>query len=133
MAESNRPLSPHLQIYRPQLTSGLSILHRLTGFFLSFGVLMLAFWLVTAAAGEGYYAWTEWFVGSWLGLGLLAAWSFCLFYHLCNGVRHLFWDLGLGFELPTVYASGYIMAAAALILTVASWAIGLFFGLGAAG
>ena len=106
MSEQSRPLSPHLQIYRPELTSILSILHRMTGMFLSLGVVMLAFWLVTAAAGEAYYAWAEWFLSSWLGYALLAAWSFCLFYHLCNGIRHLCWDLGLGFELRTIYASG---------------------------
>ena len=129
MSEQSRPLSPHLQVYRLELTSALSILHRMTGMFLSLGGVMLAFWLVTAAAGEAYYAWAQWFLGSWLGYALLAAWSFCLFYHLCNGIRHLFWDLGLGFELRTVYASGYVVVAASLGLTALAWALGLLFGL----
>ncbi len=130
MSESSRPLSPHLQVYRFQLTMALSILHRLTGIFLSGGMVMLAFWLVTAAIGGEPYGWSQWFLSSWLGYGLLFAWSFCLFFHLCNGIRHLFWDLGLGFELRLAYASGYLVVLAAFALTGASWAIGLLFGLG---
>ena len=130
MSESSRPLSPHLQVYRFQLTMVLSILHRLTGVFLSGGMVMLAFWLVTAAVGGEPYGWAQWFLSSWLGYALLFAWSFCLFFHLCNGIRHLFWDLGLGFELRLAYASGYLVVLAAFALTGASWAIGLLFGLG---
>ncbi len=130
MSESSRPLSPHLQVYRFQLTMALSILHRLTGVFLSGGMMMLAFWLVTAAIGGEPYGWAQWFLSSWLGYALLFAWSFCLFFHLCNGIRHLFWDLGLGFELRLAYASGYLVVLAAFALTGASWAIGLLFGLG---
>jgi succinate dehydrogenase / fumarate reductase cytochrome b subunit len=129
MSEQSRPLSPHLLIYRPQLTSILSFFHRMTGILLSLGVVMLTFWLVTAAAGEAYYAWAEWFLSSWLGYALLAGWSFCLFYHLCNGIRHLCWDMGLGTELRTIYASGYVMVAASFGLTALAWALGLLFGL----
>jgi len=122
---SQRPLSPHLQIYRPQLTSVLSILHRMTGIFLGTGAAMLCFWLLTAAAGPEYYAWSQWFLTSWLGYALLAAWSYSLFYHLCNGIRHLFWDIGVGLGIREVYASGIIMMLASLGLTGVSWGIGL--------
>ncbi len=130
MDQSNRPLSPHLQVYRPQLTSMLSIVHRLTGVFLSAGLLLIAYWLVSAAAGEGWYRCAQWFLSSWLGYALLAGFSYALFYHLCNGIRHLFWDLGLGFELRTAYASGWLVVLASIGLTALSWALGLLFGLG---
>ncbi len=122
---ARRPLSPHLQVYRPQLTSVLSIFHRMTGVFLASGAAMLVAWLLTTAAGPRYYAWTEWFLTSWLGYALLAIWSYCLFYHLCNGVRHLFWDAGWGFTLKETYASGFLMVLASLALTALSWGIGL--------
>lgn len=125
MAQGNRPLSPHLQVYRPQLTSVLSIFHRLSGIFLSSGVAMLSFWLITTAAGPEYYNWSIWFLTSWLGIGLLGLWSWCLFYHLCNGVRHLFWDIGLGFSLKATYVSGMTVVIASILLTAASWGIGL--------
>ena len=121
MAHRDRPLSPHLQIYRPQLTSVLSILHRLTGVFLVSGAALLCLWLLSAAAGPEYYAWSQWFLTSWVGYALLAAWSYCLFYHLCNGIRHLFWDAGRGYELETAYATGRIVVAAAIILTIGAW------------
>ena len=125
MAQGSRPLSPHLQVYRPQLTSVLSIFHRMTGVFLSTGAAMLVCWLLTAAAGPEYYAWSQWFLTSWLGYALLAVWSWCLFYHLCNGVRHLLWDGGIGFSLKSTYRSGVLMVLCALGLTAASWGIGL--------
>lgn len=121
----SRPLSPHLQIYRPQLTSVLSILHRGTGIALAVGTLMLVWWLVAAAAGPGPFATAQGFIGSWLGLLILFGWTFSLFFHLCNGIRHLFWDAGLGFELKTVYASGWTVAAASGGLTVLAWIVGL--------
>ena len=127
MAPRDRPLSPHIQVYKPQLTSVLSILHRLTGIFLVSGTAMLCFWLVTAAAGPEYYTRSQWILTSWLGYALLAAWSFCLFYHLCNGIRHLFWDIGLGFNLRTAYASGIAVIFSSLALTAVSWGLGLTF------
>ena len=120
-----RPLSPHLQIYRPQLTSVLSILHRGTGIALAVGTLMLVWWLVAAAAGPGPFATAQGFIGSWLGLLILFGWTFSLFFHLCNGIRHLFWDAGLGFELKTAYASGWTVVAASGGLTVLAWIVGL--------
>lgn len=116
-----RPISPHLQIYRPQLTSVMSITHRLTGLFLSAGALVLLCWLVAAAAGPERYETARAVLGSPVLLALLALWSWAFYYHLCNGVRHLFWDAGMGYELPQAYASGYAVLAVSLLLTVLTW------------
>jgi succinate dehydrogenase cytochrome b subunit len=121
MSTGERPLSPHLQIYRPQITSVLSITHRATGIALSLGTLLLAWWLIALAAGPGPYGAVQGFLGSWIGRLLLFGWSWALFYHLCNGIRHLFWDAGLGFELPTVYRSGWTVVAASVVLTFVAW------------
>ena len=95
--------------------------------FLATGAAMLCCWLLTAAAGPEYYEWSQWFLTSWLGYALLAAWSYCLFYHLCNGIRHLFWDVGIGFSLKATYASGVLMVLASFGLTGLSWGLGLYF------
>lgn len=124
MANQDRPLSPHLQVYRPQLTSTLSILHRLTGVALAFGALLLIYWLVAAASGPEAYAGAQGLIGSFLGRLFLFGWTFALFYHFCNGVRHLVWDAGYGFELSEVYRSGWIMVGASLVLTLATWILG---------
>ena len=121
----SRPLSPHLQIYRPQITMVLSILHRGTGIALSVGTLMLVWWLVAAATGPAAFASAQGFITSWFGLLLLLGWTFALFFHLCNGIRHLFWDAGHGFEIKTFYASGWAVVAASGGLTVLAWIIGL--------
>ena len=113
-----RPLSPHLQIYRPQLTSVLSITHRLTGVALSLGSLLLVGWLLAAAQGPQAYATVHAVLGSWPGLVLLLGWTFALFFHLCNGIRHLCWDAGYGFDLVTIYASGWTVVAMSLLLTL---------------
>lgn len=123
-----RPLSPHLQIYRPQITSVLSILHRITGIALSTGTLMLTWWLLAAAAGPDHFALAHGFITSWFGWLLLFGWSVALFYHLSNGIRHLAWDAGWGFELPQVYKSGYAVIAATVILTAIAWGVGLSMG-----
>lgn len=124
MTSSERPLSPFL-IYKPQLTSMLSFTHRATGVALSVGTLLLAWWLVAAATSDEAFGAVQWFLGSWLGLLLLLGWCFAFFFHLCNGIRHLFWDVGLGFELRTAQASGWTVVAASLALTVIAFAIGL--------
>lgn len=118
---SSRPLSPHLQIYRPQLTSILSITHRATGIFLSAGILALTYWLVSVAAGESTHATARACLGSLPGQLLLIGWSFSFYFHLCNGIRHLFWDVGMGFELKTVYASGYTVVVASVVMTALTW------------
>ena len=125
MTSDPRPLSPHLQIYRWQLTSVLSILHRATGVALSVGAILLVWWLGAASDGPGPYAAFQHFMGSWLGLLLLFGWSASLFYHLCNGIRHLWWDTGHGFELKTAYATGWAVVAASAALTVIAWIAGL--------
>ena len=124
MASHNRPLSPHLQVYKPQLTSVLSILHRATGIALAVGTLLLVWWLVAAATGEAAFADVQAVIGSWIGRLLLLGWSFALFYHLCNGIRHLFWDAGKGFEIEQAYMSGRIVVGAAVVLTIAAWVWG---------
>ena len=124
MANQDRPLSPHLQVYRPQLTSTLSILHRLAGVALAFGAVLLIYWLVAAASGPEAYEVAQGLIGSFLGRLFLFGWTFALFYHFCNGVRHLVWDAGYGFELSEVYRSGWIMVGASLVLTLATWILG---------
>ncbi|MFQ5785234.1 MAG: succinate dehydrogenase, cytochrome b556 subunit [Alphaproteobacteria bacterium] len=128
MAQVERPLSPHLQVYKPQLTSVLSIFHRLTGVALAAGALLLTWWLLAAASGPEAFATAQAFFGSWFGMLVLLGFSYALFYHLCNGIRHLFWDAGIGLEIDSVYRSGWLMLAASLALTVAAWAIGLAAG-----
>ena len=125
MAQGSRPLSPHLQIYRPQLTLVLSITHRATGIALSVGTVMLVWWLVAAAAGPGPFAAAQWFLGSWLGVILLLGWTWSLFYHLCAGIRHLVWDSVHGLDLPQVYRGGWIVVGASAVLTILAWAFGL--------
>ena len=121
MASNNRPLSPHLQVYKPQLTTFMSITHRATGIALAVGTLMLVFWLIAAATGETAFNEVQAFLGSIVGRLLLLGWSFALFYHLCNGLRHLFWDAGKGFEIETAYMTGHIVIAASILLTIGAW------------
>ena len=125
MTPADRPLSPHLQIYKPQLTSMLSISHRLTGVALGLGTLFLVWWLIAAATGDGAFVTAQAFFGSWLGLLLLFGWTYSFFFHLCNGVRHLMWDTGHGLDLHTAYTSGLVVLAASGVLTLAAFAIGL--------
>jgi succinate dehydrogenase / fumarate reductase, cytochrome b subunit len=120
MTPAERPLSPFL-IYKPQLTSVLSFAHRLTGVALSVGTLFLVWWLFAAATSDGAFATARGFFGSWLGLVLLVGWTFSFFFHLCNGVRHLVWDLGYGFDVKTTYASGWAALAASGALTVVAF------------
>ena len=122
---ASRPLSPHLQIYRLQITSVLSISHRLTGLALSVGTLLLVWWLVALARGPDAFARAQGFVGSWLGRVLLLGWTFSLFFHLANGIRHLCWDAGYGFEIKTATVSGWVVVAASVALTVIAWVVGL--------
>jgi len=121
MASNNRPLSPHLQVYKPQLTTFMSITHRATGIALAVGTLMLVCWLIAAATGETAFNEVQAFLGSIVGRLLLLGWSFALFYHLCNGLRHLFWDAGKGFEIETAYMTGRIVIAASILLTIGVW------------
>lgn len=125
MTQRERPLSPHIQVYKKQLTSVMSITHRITGVGLAVGTLMLVYWLSSAAYGPDVYLDAQAFIGSWFGQVLLFGWSVSLFYHLSNGIRHLLWDIGWGFELPRVYRSGYAVLAATAVLTAVAWIVGL--------
>ena len=120
---SNRPLSPHLQVYKPQLTSVLSILHRITGAALAVGTLLVTYWLSALAGGPETFASANAVLGSVLGKIVLFFWSWALFYHLSNGIRHLVWDTGFGFDLPAVYLSGKIMVGTSFALTVLLWLV----------
>jgi succinate dehydrogenase / fumarate reductase cytochrome b subunit len=121
-----RPLSPHLQVYKPQLTSITSILHRITGIALSAGLLYLVCWLVAAAQGMAAFDALQDFNGSLLGRLMLFGWSAAFFYHLLNGLRHLAWDAGFGFELPAAYRSGYAVLIGTALLTVLAWLIAYY-------
>ena len=121
MPTRNRPLSPHLQVYKPQLTSVLSILHRGTGFVITMGAVIIAWWIWgVAGSGENFTS-VSGFLNSVFGKALLLIWTLCTCYHLCNGIRHLFWDFGLGFELDQAYFSGKLVLAATVILTSMVW------------
>ncbi len=121
MAADNRPLSPHLQVYRPEWTSVLSILHRATGCASAIGAVYLAWWLVAAATGGEYFESFQGFAGSFVGYIIFAGFSFSVMYHLCNGIRHLVWDTGRGLELEDAYKSGLIVVAASIVLTLIIW------------
>lgn len=120
---ASRPLSPFMlgQYYRLQLTSVLSFTHRLTGLALAFGTVFIAAWVMAAAGGEASYANFVHYANSLFGRLLLIAFSWALLFHLCNGIRHLFWDAGRGFALKTAYASGYAVVAASFALTAVIW------------
>jgi succinate dehydrogenase / fumarate reductase cytochrome b subunit len=122
MHQSSRPLSPHLQIYRPQLTSVLSIVHRGTGIFLSIGSVLLVFWLLALAQSSAAFAIVQSFDAAWYGQLLLLGWTFSLVYHLLNGVRHLGWDGGWGLDIPRAYATGWTVVFLTFVLTGAIWA-----------
>jgi succinate dehydrogenase / fumarate reductase cytochrome b subunit len=120
-----RPLSPHLQVYRLQITSVLSIFHRITGLALSFGTLLLVWWLVAAATSPAAYERVQNFIGSPIGWLLLFGWTLALFYHLFAGIRHLVWDAGYGFEKHEYHRSGQAVVVAAVACTVLVWIVGL--------
>jgi succinate dehydrogenase / fumarate reductase cytochrome b subunit len=122
-ATDPRPLSPFMigPYYRPQLTSMLSITHRLTGIALAVGTLFVATWVLSAAAGPEAYRQFAACAHSLVGQILLLGWSWALLYHLCNGIRHLFWDVGRGFDMKTVYAGGYAVIGVSLLATVVLW------------
>jgi succinate dehydrogenase / fumarate reductase cytochrome b subunit len=118
-----RPVSPFMfpVWYRFQINSALSILHRLAGIALAVGSILLAWWLIAVAAGGEVFAATHAFIASPIGILLLFFWSVAFFYHLCNGIRHLAWDAGWGFELRTAHFTGYVVLAATIVLTVVTW------------
>ena len=122
MAQTQRPLSPHLQIYRKQVQMMTSITHRATGIALAVGSLVVVCGLLQLAAGEENFNRFVGLVGSPLGMVLMFGWSWALFYHLCNGIRHLLQDAGLGYEIPQFVRSSWLSIVGSIVLTVATWA-----------
>lgn len=118
-----RPLSPHLQIYKPQITSAMSIFHRFTGIALSIGSVLLVAWLWAAAYSGTYFEMWQTFFTSTLGTIMLVGWSAAFYYHLGNGIRHLFWDMGRGFDLANVTRSGLAVLGFVVIATAITWYI----------
>lgn len=116
-----RPLSPHLQVYRPQMTSVMSILHRAAGVVLTTGTLIIAAWLVSLALGKEAYDFVVMVIGHPLGQFVLFGYSVALIYHALNGVRHLGWDLGFGLTIPQVYKHGQIVLFLTVVLTMGLW------------
>lgn len=121
MVQSARPLSPHLQVYKPQLTSVLSIFHRISGVISFLGSLCLLLWLTTLAWDKELYLMLQKFAVSWPIQLFLFLWSFSLIYHLFNGIRHLRWDAGKGFNLEEIYQSGKVVMIASLVVNILIW------------
>ena len=124
MNPANRPISPHIQIYRPQMTSVLSILHRITGVALAAGAIVITLLLGFLAYNRPLFDASFVLLASVWGRLLLFLWTVALFYHLCNGIRHLFWDVGLGLEISQVYRSGWSVIVGTFFLTFVVWTIG---------
>ena len=123
MADNNRPLSPHLQVYRPQITSFLSILHRLTGVALAVGTIFFTYWLLSATYGAEKFATAQALFGSLVGQLILWGFTFSIFFHLGNGIRHIAWDAGWGFEMDRLRATGWLVVVFALVMTALTLAL----------
>lgn len=116
-----RPLSPHLGIYRPQITSVTSITHRATGVFLALGLVFFVAWLwIAAYCPDSYDAFTA-YGAEWWGRGLLVLWTLAFFYHFLNGIRHLGWDTGSGLEMAAATRTGYLSIFGSLAITGFIW------------
>ena len=127
MAETKpglRPLSPHLQIYRPMLTMMVSIMHRITGVALYFGVLLLVWWFTAAAVSDNYFDMVQGFFGHWFGRLVLFGFTWALAYHTLGGLRHFLWDTGRGLEIKTVEWMARANLAGSIVITLLLWAIG---------
>ncbi len=120
----SRPISPHLGIYRWTITMATSIIHRLTGIALALGTLLLTWWLLAAASGPDQYAVVESFLYGWFGRLILFGFTWALSFHLLNGIRHLAWDTGWGFELKTASATGWLVVVLSIALTLLAWVLG---------
>ena len=124
-AAAGRPLSPHLQIYRPLVNMTMSIVHRLTGAALYFGTLLLAWWLIAAATGPAYFELVNTWLGSPPGLVVLVGYTWALLHHMIGGIRHLIWDTGRGFSLGSINALSWMTILLSLLLTAAIWGYAL--------
>lgn len=122
----SRPQSPNIQIYRPQLTSVLSIANRISGLIMSVAAVGLVLWLLAVAEGPEAYAVVQSLLSSVFGQIVLLTATFAYFLHLCGGIRHLAWDAGYGFELSAIYASGWVVVVASFMLTATAWIASLF-------
>lgn len=118
-----RPLSPHLQIFRLMFTMLMSIVHRLTGMALYFGSILLVWWLTAVAGGSSYFDFVQDVFGSWPGLIVLILLSWALIHHFLGGIRHLVWDTGHGLKLPTVELLARLTLAGSILLTIGLWAL----------
>ncbi len=125
MSNHDRPLSPHLSIYRWPVTMVSSILHRATGVAMSIGFIVLVAWLFDAASGPETYAMFLGVANTLIGKLFLVGWSFAFFYHLANGIRHIVWDTGRGFEKQQATASAWVVIVVSVLLTAAFWGIAL--------
>jgi succinate dehydrogenase / fumarate reductase cytochrome b subunit len=123
-ARRPRPLSPHIQVYKFMLTFVMSGFHRVTGFVLYFGFVLVAWWLIAAAAGPNAYGWVEWFMGSWIGRLTLLGFSWGLLHHMLGGLRHLIWDLGYGFEPNEREILALATIVGSITLTLIVWVVG---------
>ncbi len=123
MSNSPRPLSPHLSIYRPQITTVLSILHRITGVALYFGMVLLIVFLYVVSYAPYNYGQLHICLSSAIGRLFLFGWTFSFYFHLFSGIRHLFWDMGKGFELKAAAKTGWAAVVFAVLLTIISWAV----------
>ncbi len=132
MSTNSMPTSPHMSVYRWQITMTLSILHRLSGVVLLSAALGLVYWLVALAMGPAAFAQAHWFFSLWIGQALLCLWSLAFFYHLLNGIRHLTWDAGYGFTKRVYRSSGWLVVVSAVALTGAAWIIGWVLAAGGA-
>ena len=121
MATRQRPLSPHLQVYRWQIQMATSIVHRATGIILTLGALLIAAALLAMAAGPEAWDWVRRLAGSWLGLAVLFGWTWSFAYHLLNGIRHLVQDAGFGFSIPAFIRNGWLSVIGSLLLTGGLW------------
>ena len=116
-----RPLSPHLQVYRLPLPALMSISHRASGVVMSTGTVLVALWLVMLAAGENTFNIAQQFVSHPIGKLVMFGYSMALFYHACNGIRHLFWDAVIGLDIPSIYRTGYLTIFLAILFTLTFW------------
>jgi succinate dehydrogenase / fumarate reductase cytochrome b subunit len=123
MAQAQRPLSPHIQIYRWPLSMALSIVHRATGVGLALGLILMTWWLLALASGPEAFATVQAVMHSWIGVLVLFFWTLALYFHLGNGVRHLVWDAGYGFELGQARNSGIAVLAFAGAMTILTWLV----------
>jgi succinate dehydrogenase cytochrome b subunit len=123
-ARRERPLSPHLTIYRPPITMTMSIIHRITGGALYFGTLLVAIWLMAAASSQATFDWVNWAFGTWLGRLILFGYTWALMHHMLGGVRHLVWDTGAGLEKHTASKIAWATLVGSVLLTLLIWIAG---------